>query len=152
MCIMWGYAQGWWTVAGLVCDILGFTLLAIDLGREYMRHRTAVTLEEGATSAEWLMRERDESMDMDTERGRLQREWRDLMRRTQQGLMRAAEITADPSGKVAAVDNLEGKVEAFRALAREVRESPFKRAPIFTGIFFVIVGFMLQVVGAIPCT
>lgn len=54
MCTVWGYAQGWWTVTGLSSDILGFTILAIDLSREYLRHLRVKQFEEAARAAEWL--------------------------------------------------------------------------------------------------
>jgi hypothetical protein len=153
MCTIWGYAQGWWTVAGLVADILGFTLLALDLSREYIRHRRSVSLAEGAEAAEWLIQHRDNQVDTsDAEKRKLRQELAELKQRINYGLMRSAEILSDPSGKVAALNRLEDKIGAFRTLAKEVAARPFKRGPIFTGIFFVILGFVLQVVGAIPCT
>jgi hypothetical protein len=156
MCTIAGLAQGWWSVSGLVFDIVGFGVRALDVGREYLRHRRAVELEQAATAAEWLIKDRDwvppvrEEVD---ERVRAaQKEYQNLRRELNRFAVGMAAATCDPSGKIREMDSLEDQVIAFRTLAKEVPQQPFKRAPIFTGILFVILGFVLQVVGAIPCS
>jgi hypothetical protein len=80
------------------------------------------------------------------------KEMRELRRNIQHAGLRIAELTlAHREGK-----GLGGKpgekAAAFRELAREAGLKPFKRGPIFIGVFFVLMGFVLQVAGSIPCS
>jgi hypothetical protein len=158
MCSFGGLAQGWWSVAGLCSDIFGFSLLALDVGREYLRHKRAEQLLDAAHAAEWLVRdderkaELDEWEKSDPELMVPRKEMRELRRNIQHAGLRIAELTlAHREGK-----GLGGKpgekAAAFRELAREAGLKPFKRGPIFIGVFFVLMGFVLQVAGSIPCS
>jgi class 3 adenylate cyclase len=58
MCQFFGLAQGWWSVAGLAADLAGFSLLALDVTREYGRHRLVERFRVGATAAERFAKHR----------------------------------------------------------------------------------------------
>jgi hypothetical protein len=77
---------------------------------------------------------------------------RDLQRRLKQTTIRFVGMREVQPGKTDGKQSLEEKVVEFRTLAKEVPLQPFKRVPIFTGILFVLLGFVLQVVGAVPCS
>jgi hypothetical protein len=149
-------AQGWWSVAGLTADIVGFSILAIDVGREYARHRRAQSLEESAAAAEWLVRDREREAER-KERGegeeptRVRRELRDLNRGMREAEVRISELVAQYEGEPKLAGSMEEKAAAFREMAKAAGSRPFKRAPIFTGVFLVLIGFVLQVAGSIPC-
>ncbi len=53
MCAILVLAQGWWSVAGLAADLAGFSLLALDVTRDYGRHRLVEQFRAGAIAAEW---------------------------------------------------------------------------------------------------
>jgi hypothetical protein len=159
MCTILSLAQGWWSVAGLTSDIFGFSLLAVDVGREYLRHKRVQQLEEAASSAEWLVQEDNKPPEpnnpeevVDTTLKAARKEFRDLSRRLHELDVRMAELNVQHRGDPKPIGSLHEKAQAFRILAQQTGTKPFKRAPIFTGVFFVLLGFVLQVIGAVPCT
>ncbi len=152
MCTIWGYAQGWWTVAGLISDIVGFAVLALDVLREYRRHRRTTDLQEAAQAAEFL---RDNPEQPETKIGEKEsyREYYErLVIRTHRGNMLLMQEVYDDDGSIKNLKTYDEKAAAFRTKSAEAAAKALKRAPIIFGVVLVFLGFVLQVVGAVPCS
>ena len=156
MCSTLGLLQNWWTVAGLLLDIVGFSVLAIDLGREYSRHKAIQELEKGADAADFLFSEKPipeterAPFDYTSDVMRLRQRLIALWHRADLGM---AQSRAEKLGlnTFSLPDGYDESAQALRTLARQTASARLKRSPIFVGISLVIGGFILQLIGAIPC-
>lgn len=168
-CIYLGYAQGWWSVVGLVIEIGGFIILAIDVSKEYSRYRKVESLRAGALAAQ---REVDASVPPDkpgeTPEDRL-RQWvslggEDNLRERLVMLRRTLDRT---TARIAWLDSLpkEERVASYTktptfqviasqllAAADRIAAEKFRPAPVRFGIFLVLLGASFQVVGSWPCS
>jgi hypothetical protein len=158
MCTVLGIAQAWWTVFGLVADAVGFTLLAVDLMREYRRYRLVETLRAGAGAAERLHASRNESEEelRSKEENELRGNIRVMLDRMDKSTDRAIVHLAygrlvptyDPSN----LPSMDALVDRLRAKADEIAVKPYRRAPIRLGVLLVLLGFVFQLIGSIPAS
>lgn len=163
MCSVWQYSAHL-TVAGLVSDLAGFSLLALDLLREYRRNRWHDTLVQGASAAEGLSRVPDETILKALEvtgpnwtprrPGPIARDatgraevW-ELYQRVEDARSTFGYKPAVPPIKAADFPRLRERF--FDALAARAL-TPVWRPPLVIGVCLILVGFALQIAGAWPC-
>ena len=154
LCTLLGVIQNWWTVSGLILDIFGFGILAVDVAREYLRWKRTEEIRRGAFAAEALYRDIDvANLEDTTPLGAARREHRELNKTIRASRIVLAEWAAfGEERRDAAARPLDPRAIELHKIADSLATKPYKRAPIIAGILFVIVGFLLQVVGAIPCS
>jgi hypothetical protein len=169
MCTVLGWVQGWWSVTGLAIEIAGFSALSLDVAREYGRHRTVERYRAGAAAAQRLVDAGSssddaeppvtaESSSADAERV-FAKDLRDLQERNEAMIDRGSAMLAwyhslskserknyDPYSHNFFEIAASLPIQADRIAAR-----PYRRAPIRFGIFLVLVGATLQMVGSWPC-
>ena len=161
MCQILGLAQSWWSVAGLTVDIVGFSMLSIDLMREYGRARNVEELRAGANAMERLSASEQDELVEDyafkgDDDGSLAAKLERVNARNRMLIDRAtALIAADKLGAMVIDENGSGRwtigPDDVRAKADEMAAKPYRRGPIRFGIFLVILGFIGQLAGAAPC-
>jgi len=169
MCTVLGWVQGWWSVNGLAIEIAGFAVLSLDVAREYDRHRTVERYRAGAAAAQRLVDAETSSDDpeqavatessSDDPERILARDFRDLQEQNEAMIDRGDAMMAwyhslprrerkyyDPYSHNFSEIAASLPIQADRIAAR-----PYRRAPIRFGIFLVLVGATLQMVGSWPC-
>jgi hypothetical protein len=167
MCTVLYWVQGWWSVTGLAIEIAGFSALSLDVAREYDRHRTVERYRAGAAAAQRLVdaesssdvsepvaessladSERSIAKDVHDlrERNEAMRDRGDAMLAWYHSLPRRERKDYDPFSHNFSEIAATLPIKADRIAAR-----PYRRAPIRFGIFLVLVGATLQMVGSWPC-
>lgn len=144
----------WWSVIGLSLDLLGFAILALDLSRDYWRTQRANFYKRAAKAARHLIPTElpiDQVAD-----GELVYKLRNPRDRYELFLvrwawfrMRLADYRKYGRWFVPEPDFGE-QANVFDSLADEAAEAKYRRAPLFIGIAFILLGFALQIVGAWP--
>jgi hypothetical protein len=140
MCTVLGLSQSWWVVIGLLSDFAGFSMLALDVLREYGRRRLIGRLRAGAGAARRLRN--DEVVGTAT----TDETTRAIDRATMHLALQRVRADYDPYnvGPLAIAE-----AELFTR-ADAIAMQPMRPAPIYTGVVLVLLGLLLQVVGSLP--
>lgn len=170
--------SGWWSVAGLISDVIGFSMLALDLLPEYRINRLAEQLSRAAELTARKERKQFEALafieagtDSD-EQNQLREEMSRLRQRIAKAeraidaadLLLIAAAARRYFGNVVAADagalsdrstSNAQKAEAVDRLFErldQVRSTQYRkrRPPIYLAITLIVVGFLLQAWGSIP--
>lgn len=155
MCTVLGWVQGWWSVNGLAIEIVGFAVLSLDVAREYARHRTVERYRAGAAAAQRLVNAKPSSNEPEAadddyqvllEKNHAMHDRGVAMMAWYVSLPRKDRKNYDPYSH-----NFAEIAATLPIKADHIAAQPYRRAPIRFGIFLVLVGATLQMVGSWPC-
>lgn len=150
----------WWSVIGLTFDLFGFAILALDLGRDYWRTARSDFYKRAAKSARFLI---PTEISIDTEEFLASgKEYEDAYKfrdprdhyenffvRWAWFRMRLAEFRT--YGRWFKPEpGFDDMALTFDSMAEEAINTGYRRAPLFFGIGFILIGFALQIVGSWP--
>lgn len=150
----------WWSVIGLTFDLFGFAILALDLGRDYWRTARSDFYKRAAKSARFLI---PTEITIDTEEflasgkeytdaykfRNVRDHYENFFVRWAWFRMRLADFRQYGRWFKPEPD-FEEMATIFDSLAEEAIEFRYRRAPIYIGIFLILLGFALQIVGSWP--
>jgi hypothetical protein len=170
MCTVLHWVQGWWSVTGLAIEIAGFSALSLDVAREYDRHRTVERYRAGAAAAQREVNAKSQSGDLtkteeNSVRGSVEtaaeiRSLRERIKLQERRIDRAdammAWIHSLPKRERKNYDpyshNFSEIAASLPIKADRIAAQPYRRAPIRFGIFLVLIGATLQMIGSWPCS
>lgn len=166
---IFGIASGWWSIAGLLADIVGVGLLSIDLIPEYRLHKARREITEGRRAheayvalnlsaepkvnpapneSEFIVHAREEHQKFVRAT--------ELMKVKAAALLAAGHLRIDTSrhsepGQPMSLENALLLLSEAEQTERRRRDTPrSKRPPISFAIGLILFGFVLQIMGAIP--
>jgi hypothetical protein len=171
MCTVLGWVQGWWSVTGLAIEIAGFATLSLDVAREYGRHRKVERYRAGAAAAQREVDAKSQPGDLTktseehSARGS-RAEIAAEIRGIREGIKLQERMIDRADAMMAWVHSLPKKerknydpyshnfseiAAALPIKADRIAAQPYRRAPIRFGIFLVLIGALLQMIGSWPC-
>lgn len=159
-CSILSFASYWWTIAGLLIDMLGVTIVSWrlfqDLTRDlrviFYRRAALAALHLRPTELHWTPEEV-----VDSEDGLPSYEIKSLDERAAHALVRWAWFRIRLAdfrhlGRwFEAEPDFEDMATTFEDTASDIQRGEMKPGPYWLGLFLLYFGFTLQIIGAWPC-
>lgn len=143
--------QAWWTLFGLLFDLVGFVILSLDLALDYRRHRSIYPILRSAELLERRSQRRGHGVRPSSDELREVEELLRVVEKTELGRNMARWIAGTEGSERGFDRSFAGLAEALRLFAEAADRRTYRRPPVFWALGFATLGFALQLVGALPC-